>query len=119
MTTPASMQGSKGREGQEGGPDANDEINLGQGGPSQEALPTEPVVKITSFGDVVRAAGGVYPPVVKLPAAATAEKPPTLSYARISKRPAVQLMTHDEALRRLLSTKQLQEILQVVDKNQE
>mgnify|MGYP001348409944 CR=1 FL=1 len=71
-----------------------------------------------NFGDVVRAAGGVLPPVSKVPVHAPVEKTTVLTYSRLSKRLSGQLMSHDEALKRLLSTKQLQEILNIVEKNQ-
>jgi hypothetical protein len=116
MSTNATMPGGKARKDQEGGADDADDVRLGGGGPSQEALP---VATLGDFGDVVRAAGGVLPPVVKGPAPTAPEKPPALTYSRISTRPAVQLMSHDEAMKILLCTKQLHEILKVVEKHQD
>ena len=42
-----------------------------------------------------------------------------MTYSRVTKRPPVQLMTHDEALKHVLSTEQIREILAQVDKHQE
>jgi hypothetical protein len=81
-------------------------------------LPGSSLPVLGNFGDVVRAAGGVLPPVVqKVPVTAAVEKTTVLTYSRLSKRQPGQIMTHDEAFKRLLSTKQLQEILNVVEKN--
>jgi len=42
-----------------------------------------------------------------------------MTYSRVTKRPPVQLMTHDEALKHVLSTEQIRDILSQVDKHQE
>lgn len=82
--------------------DDGDEVMNHEGTPSETKDKLPPIPKVTNFGDVVKMTQGHHMPTPKI--VTQVEFKPILTYERISKRPPVQLMNHDEALMHMLST---------------